>query len=55
MWFDLDEALSLLGDLEDARDVLIRSNQLTVVLSIEHQIRELSRKLHFDDEGRPDA
>ena len=46
---DLAEALSLLGDLEDARDALIDSRHLAVVMSIESGIRVLSRKLGFDD------
>jgi len=53
--YDLDEALTLLADLEDARDALIESNRLTVVLNVEHQIRALSRRLHFEDEGDADG
>lgn len=47
--YDLDEALTLLGALEDARDALIDSGHLAVVVSIETEIRALSRKLGFDD------
>ena len=53
--YDLDEALALLADLEDARDALIESTRLTVVLNVEHQIRLLSRRLHFEDEGDADG
>jgi hypothetical protein len=48
IWYELEEALSLLADLEDARDALIQSRQLAVLVGLERQIRELSRKLHFD-------
>ena len=47
--YDLDEALVLLAALEDARDALIDSGHLAVVVSIENEIRALSRKLGFDD------
>ena len=47
--YDLDDALDLLADLEDARDALIEAGQLGVVLAVEAQIRTLSRKLGFDD------
>jgi hypothetical protein len=53
--YDLDEALALLADLEDARDALIESDRLTVVLNVEHQIRALSRRLRFEDEGDADG
>jgi hypothetical protein len=46
---DLDEALQLLGALEDARDALTDSRHLTVVADIEDQARLLSRRLGFDD------
>ena len=45
----LDEALNLLGDLEDARDALADSRHLTVVVAVEGQIRLLSRRLGFAD------
>jgi len=47
--YDLHEALTLLGALEDARDALIDSGHLAVVVAIETEIRALSRKLGFDD------
>jgi hypothetical protein len=47
--YRLDEALTLLGTLEDARDALIDSGHLAVVVAIETEIRSLSRKLGFDD------
>jgi hypothetical protein len=47
--YDLDEALVLLAALEDARDASIASGHLAVVVSIENEIRALSRKLGFDD------
>jgi hypothetical protein len=45
----LDDALRLLGSLEDARDALIDSRHLTVVADIEDQVRLLSRRLGFDE------
>jgi hypothetical protein len=47
--YDLDEALALLAALEDARDALIDSRHLAVVVSIETETRTLSRRLRFDD------
>jgi hypothetical protein len=41
--------LGLLAVLEDARDALIESHRLVVVVSMEAQIRLLSHKLGFDD------
>jgi hypothetical protein len=49
VWYELDEALALLADLEDARDALIAADRLGLVATIENQIRILSRKLEFDD------
>lgn len=51
IWYDLEEALQLLGVLEDARDALIDSGHLPVVVSLEAEIRSLGRKLDFDDPG----
>ena len=48
IWYSLDEALDLLATLEDARDALIESGHLSVVMPVETQIRELSRRLDFD-------
>lgn len=47
--YDLDEALTLLAVLEDARDVLIASDHLVGVLAIEAEIRLLSHRLGFDE------
>lgn len=47
--YSLDEALTLIAALEDARDALIDSRQLVVVVGVEGEIRSLSRKLGFDD------
>jgi hypothetical protein len=47
----LDQALRLLAGLEDARDALIDSDHLAVVVQVEDEIRLLSRKLGFDAEG----
>lgn len=47
--YDLDEALTLLAALEDARDALIDGGFLGVVVTIEAEIRVLSRRLGFDD------
>ncbi len=52
----LDEALSLLADLEDARDALIGAHRLALVVTVEGQIRLLSLRLGFDDpEGGADV
>ena len=54
--YSLDGALLLLGILEDARDALIDSGQLALVVAAEDQIRLLNRKLGFDDpEGDADV
>ena len=54
--YSLGEALTLLAALEDARDALIESGQLAVVVGVEAEIRELSRKLGFrDPEGDGDG
>jgi hypothetical protein len=54
--YALDEAIGLLADLEDARDALLDSGHLAVVVGVESQIRLLSRRLDFDDpEGDSDA
>lgn len=54
--YDRDGALLLLGILEDARDALIDSGQLVLVVAAEDQIRLLNRKLGFDDpEGDADV
>jgi hypothetical protein len=47
--YTLEEALSLLAALEDARDALIDSGHLAVVVSVEAEIRLVSRRLGFDD------
>jgi hypothetical protein len=49
IWYTLDEALELLAVLEDARDALIEAAHLTVVVEVEAQVRELNRRLDFDD------
>jgi hypothetical protein len=54
--YSLDQALTLLAALEDGRDALIESGHLAVVLSVEAEIRLVSRKLGFrDPEGGSDA
>ncbi len=54
VWFTLDEALELLATLEDARDALIESSHLSVVMPVEAQIRLLSHRLDFDNpQGDP--
>ena len=55
VWYTLDEALELLAALEDARGALTDSGHLTVVLALEPQLRELNRKLGFDDQGGADV
>jgi len=49
VWYGLDEALELLAALEDARDALIDSGHLAVLIGVEDQIRLLSRRLDFED------
>ena len=46
--YDLDEAVTLLAVLEDARDALISSGHLAGVLATEAEIRLLSHRLGFD-------
>jgi hypothetical protein len=53
--YDLDEALELLAALEDARDALIVSGRLLVVVIVEQAVQRLSRKLQFRDDGEPDG
>lgn len=48
----LDEALTLLAVLEDARDALIASGHLAGVLATEAEIRLLSHGLGFDEPPR---
>ncbi len=47
----LNEALDLLAALEDARDVLIDTDHLSVLAQVEHQIQAGSRKLGFEQGG----
>lgn len=47
----LDEALDLLAALEDAGDVLIDTDHLSVLAQVEHQIQVVSRKLGFEQGG----
>jgi hypothetical protein len=47
----LNEALDLLAALEDARDVLIDIDHLSVLAQVEHQIQVVSRKLRFEQGG----
>ena len=49
--YSLDEALTLLATMEDARDALMDSNHFAEVVGVEHELQRLSRKLGFDDEG----
>lgn len=49
IWYTLREALELLAALEDARDSLIDAGHLSAVVAIEAQVRELGRRLDFDD------
>jgi hypothetical protein len=56
IWYGLEDALELLGVLEDARDALTDSGHLAVVVAIETQVRALSRRLEFEDpDGGSDA
>jgi hypothetical protein len=47
----LDEALDMLAVLEDARDVLVDTDHLSVLAQVEAEIQRLSRKLGFDQGG----
>ncbi|MDA8309451.1 MAG: hypothetical protein M0Z46_02355 [Actinomycetota bacterium] len=47
----LEQALDLLAALEDARDVLVGTDHLSVLAQVEGQIQRLSRKLGFDEGG----
>ena len=47
----LDEAIELLAALEDARDVLIETDHLSVLVQVEHQIQLVSRKLGVEQGG----
>jgi hypothetical protein len=49
--YALDEALELLGALEDARDVLVDSDHLAVLAELFHQIARLNRRLGFEASG----
>lgn len=49
VWLTVEEGLALLADLEDARDALIDSGRLSVVVGVEGEIRLVSRRLGFDD------
>ena len=49
IWYTLEEALELLASLEDARDALIDSGYLSVVMALETQVRELGHRLDIDD------
>ena len=54
--YSLDEALTLLATLEDARDALIETRRLAVVVAVESEVRLLSRRLGFEDpEGGSDG
>lgn len=56
VWYSLEQALDLLAALEDARDALVESGHLAVVMAVEQQVRELSHRLDFDDpQGDADA
>ncbi len=49
--YDLEEALELLAALEEARDTLRDTEHFAGVLTLEAQIRLLSRRLGFDEGG----
>ena len=55
VWYGAEDALELLAVLEDARDALIDSRHLTVVLALELQVRQLNGKLGFGDQEGDDA
>jgi hypothetical protein len=47
----LDEAIELLAVLEDARDVLVETDHLSVLVQVEHQIQLISLELGFEQGG----
>lgn len=47
----LEQALDLLAALEDARDILVGTDHLSVLAQVEDQTQRLSRKLGFDQGG----
>ncbi len=49
--YDLDEAATLLWDLESARDPLRQFEALSPLAGIVHQIVVLHRKLFFEEGG----
>ena len=49
--YSLDDVLTLLATMEDARDALMDSNHFAEVVGVEHELQRLSRNLGFDDEG----
>jgi hypothetical protein len=55
VWYDLEEALELLSVLEDASAAMTNTGHLAEVMTVEAQIRILSRKLEFDDPEAPDG
>ena len=55
VWYGTEDALELLAVLEDARDALIDSRHLTVVLALELQVRQLNDKLGVGDQEGDDV
>lgn len=55
VWYGMEDALDLLAVLEDARDALIDSRHLTVVLALELQVRQLNGKLGFGNQEGEDV
>jgi len=49
VWYTRNEARLLLADLDEARQTLLDSGHLTVVLFLEEQATLLRRRLGFDD------
>jgi hypothetical protein len=47
----LDEAIELLAALEDARDVLVETDHLSVLVQVEQQIQLISHKLGLEQGG----
>jgi len=48
VWYSLAEGLTLLADLNEARQTLIESGHLAGVVLLGEEIRLLMRKLEFD-------
>lgn len=53
--YDLEEALDLLAALEDALEVVVNTDYLSVVAEVENEVARLHRKLGFEHPGGEDG